>query len=180
MNPARHRRAYRLLLRLLPADFRRRNDAQLEDMFGLELQDAHRRGGWRGVSRTWLHAASDVLRFHAPRMHRESSNATNLEGRLTMGRETRTGGSLFGGIQHDLRFAVRTLRRRPAYTGTILLTLVLAIGATTAVFSVVNGVLLRLFSHPDPEQLVLVYEVDARGADVEDHNPVAGANYGDW
>jgi putative ABC transport system permease protein len=89
-------------------------------------------------------------------------------------------GHSLGGLRHDLRFAVRTLRRRPAYTGTILLTLVLAIGASTAVFSVVHGVLLSPLPHPHPEELVLVYEVDARGADLDDHNPVAAANYGDW
>jgi hypothetical protein len=70
--------------------------------------------------------------------------------------------ALVSAIFNDMRYAIRALARRPGYTATIVLTLVLAIGATTAVFSVVNGVLLHPLPHPDPEELVLVWEVDQR------------------
>lgn len=83
-------------------------------------------------------------------------------------------------LLHDVRYAVRTLGRRPGYAAATLLTLVLGIGATTAVFSVVNGVLLQPLPHPNPEQLALVYEVDERPGFFEDHNPVTTANYRDW
>ena len=80
----------------------------------------------------------------------------------------------------DARYALHGMMARPAQSAAMVITMVLGIGATTAVFNVVNGVLLSPSPYPDAEQLVLVYEVDARADIVRMDNPVAAANYGDW
>ena len=66
---------------------------------------------------------------------------------------------------NDLRFALRQLRRNPGFTTVTVLTLALGIGATTAVFSVVNGVLLRPMPFRDIVRLVMVWEAESRRLD---------------
>jgi putative ABC transport system permease protein len=57
----------------------------------------------------------------------------------------------------DLRYNFRVLRRTPGFTAVIILTLALGIGATTAIFSVDNVILLRPLPYENPEQVVMVW-----------------------
>lgn len=66
---------------------------------------------------------------------------------------------------NELRFALRSLRRAPAFTAVAVLTLALGIGATTAVFSVVDGVLIRPLPFRDPDRLVMLWHHHARTGD---------------
>src|SRR5215472_3826023 len=78
----------------------------------------------------------------------------------------------------DLRFAARLLAKDRAFTLTAVLTLALGIGANTAIFSLVNTVLLRPLSYPDADRLVMVWEQNPHRGWFE--NSVSAANFLDW
>ena len=78
----------------------------------------------------------------------------------------------------DIRYGIRALRRTPGFTAVATLTLALGIGANTAIFSVVNTVLLKPLSYPDADRLVFVWERNT--AIGKDRDVVAPPNYFDW
>ena len=76
----------------------------------------------------------------------------------------------------DLRYATRLLTQSPSFTAIAVLTLALGIGATTALFSVVNGVLLNPLAYPHSERLVVIYATIAG----LDSAPIEYPNFLDW
>jgi predicted permease len=81
-------------------------------------------------------------------------------------------------LLQDARYALRALRRNPAFTAVAVLTLAVAIGANTAIFSVLNAVLLTPLPFPEPDRLVMVWEWSHRSGNRR--NVVAPYNYLDW
>ncbi|MBA3881580.1 MAG: ABC transporter permease [Chthoniobacterales bacterium] len=92
-------------------------------------------------------------------------------------RASRSGSGLESFVM-DLRYGMRSLLKKPGFTITAVVALALGIGANTAIFSVINGVLLRSLSYANPDTIVMVWE---RGATERNaRNVVSPANYLDW
>src|SRR5262249_8167376 len=80
-----------------------------------------------------------------------------------MEKDEDSSGSWRNGLAQDLRYGLRILWKNPVYAFISVLTLALGIGASTAIFSVVYGVLLRPLPYENPDQIVRVFELSARG-----------------
>ncbi len=76
----------------------------------------------------------------------------------------------------DIRYAFRTMRKSPGFVAAAILTLALGIGATSAIFSLVDSVLLRPLAYPHPEQIVAVYDVQANFGNA----PMSYPEFADW
>jgi predicted permease len=139
---------YRLLLRFAPSRLRRKHAAGMEAVFRDRLAEARPRGRI-AVAITWLHAIVDVLRAIPIELRQQWQR----RGRVGMPRERKP---LM--LSSDLRYAWRSLSHQKLGTGLVIGMLALGIGATVAVFSLVNGLFLRPFPFPEPERLVYINE----------------------
>ena len=127
----------------------------------------------------------DELRFHheqlTERLVQEgwSRHEAALEARRRIGNAPLAqdagydvrGGGWIESFMQDFRYGLRRLRRQPGFTLIATLTLALGIGATTAIFSVANGLLLRPLPYPSPDRLAIIWMTNARIGLKEDwHN----------
>ena len=144
---------YRLLLRAYPPAFRQRFGQDLEEL----MADLYRtRAARLSVARRamfWFRITTDTLRhalFERLQQRRLPLGVHHVRPSTT---------SL---LIDDLRHAVRALRQQHALSLVILLTVALAIGANSAIFTVVNAVLLRPLPYDHPERVVMLFERDPR------------------
>jgi putative ABC transport system permease protein len=80
-------------------------------------------------------------------------------------------------LVQDLRYAIRTLTKNPAFSVVAILTLALGIGANTTIFTVVNGVLLKPLPYSEPDRLLMLWETQLHNEALQ---TVAPANFFDW
>ena len=81
---------------------------------------------------------------------------------------------------NDLRFAVRTMRKNPGFSAIAIATLALGIGANTAIFSVVDHVILRSLGYPEAERLFTIHEVVPKFASLAPLIPVNAMHFREW
>src|SRR5262245_44983603 len=79
-------------------------------------------------------------------------------------------------LAQDIRYGIRTLLQSPGFTAVAIMTLALGIGANSAIFSFVDGAMLRPLPYPDADRIVQVWEKPPRGL----RNVVSAMNYLDW
>ena len=144
------RRLYRVLLRCYPPTFRARFGRDMEETFADDLAHAKETGAV-AVAGLWMRSLIQALLLGAEERFAAGVGATDATPEFFG--QSRSYMSTF--IQ-DVRFAVRTFTRSPSFTIVAVVTMALGIGASTSIFSVVNGVLLRPLPYPDSERLVVV------------------------
>ena len=141
-------RAYRLLLLAYPASFRDRFASDMTAAFVALARERRARSGLPGVVLLWLRTLGDAV-------------SNGLAERAALRRALRTsshkGPFMWVSFKHDVRYALRTMRRSPAVTALVVLTMALGMGATAAIFSVVRAVILRPLPYADAGGLYTVW-----------------------
>jgi len=168
---------YRAALRLLPRETRERHGDQMAQVFEEIVREARRRLRPGAVARVTAAELAALLRF-AWRERRGVSPPARTNERFvssSLSPERRT--LLLAPLIQDLRYSARLLRRAPGFAVTCVATMALAIGANTAIFSVVNGVLLKSLPFRDPAQVVALGHYTNGGDSLDSTTP---GNLYDW
>jgi predicted permease len=145
----------RALLLLYPADVRRRSGDDLEAAFAYCVARERERRGLPGIAYAWARLLVDAIGASV-RMRRDARRDRRIARQHTFITGRKEG--IMTHLSQDIRYAARSMKRAPVFSVVVVLTLGLAIGATTAVFTIVNAVLLRSLPYRDPERLMLFHE----------------------
>jgi len=139
-------RVLRLFARFIPADLREPITGDLHEEY---LEIRRLRGSVRAGTWLWWQSLRLALTFRWER----TAHGRPLP---PIAEELRGFGHVWDGLRQDITFGVRMLRRQPGFTVVAVFALALGIGATTAIFSVVYGVLLDPYPYKDNDRMVHV------------------------
>jgi len=168
---------YRAALRLLPDDVRQRHGTQMADVFDDIARDARRRRGFTGVVRITCSELA-ALAWFAWCARRGAPRPRRIDERLlSWSLEPQGRSFMFGSFVQDIRYAGRLLRRTPGFTVVCVVTMALAIGANSAIFSAVNGVLLKSLPYRDAARIVVLGHLNAGFDGLGSTTP---GNFYDW
>jgi putative ABC transport system permease protein len=144
-----------ILRRLSPLKLAPTREAEIADELSQHLEDRYQELLARGQSEdTASRTALDELKEEELLAHSLKRVEKNFYREpIAPGKDT---GNFFPGILQDIRFAFRILRKTPLITGIALLSLALGIGANTAIFSLIDAVMLRMLPVQNPERLVQI------------------------
>ncbi len=164
-----HERAFRALLLLYPREFRDDFGDAMVEFFRDRLADERAAHGALGVLAIWGRALGDTL-HHAPLARMDAARrrlARAFAPPPRAAQAARREDWMLSSIWQDARIAARGMRRTPALSLMIIVTLALGLGANTAIFSMVNAVQLRPLPFPKGEELVQV-AMDEPGANMSE------------
>jgi len=145
-----------LPLAMLPRRFRHAYGDEMLELFEQQCRAEWQRGGVAAAARLFRRNLLDLL-LTAVSERRDSSFATAARRAPAGPPAPRRGDHFVSRFLQDLKFSLRSFRRQPAFMAVVVLTLALGIGANTAIFSVVNGVLLRPLPYDASQDLVDVW-----------------------
>jgi predicted permease len=158
----------RLFARFVPADLREPIAGDLHEEY-LAIRD--RRGLPRAGAWLWWQSLRLALTFRWER-------AAHGRPLPPIADELRGFGSMWDALRQDVAFGARMLRRQPGFTAVAVFALALGIGATTAIFSVVDAVLWRPLPYPHADRVMSLGE--QRPRESRGFGPIAPADYFDW
>jgi putative ABC transport system permease protein len=166
------------MLYFLPRGLRRDSGDEMTNAFLALAREAYEEGGSRALLGVWAHAIWDVTTAALRRARGGRQRRSPRGIHAAPQGHTGAAGPAVESMLQDVRYAVRVLLETPAFAVAAVLTVAIGVGANTAIFSLVDAVILRPLPFEKPDRLMAVWEQNPERGWYKAQ--VAAANYLDW